>query len=97
MPADVRVFGRTLDANFRSFASKNKPMQDRHLTACNAVLGRFGRKIPEHFIEEGRGETATRTAGVLAIPGESNPRRADLMRFSFFLSTLVTLASPGCC
>ena len=49
-------FGRSLDANDSSFASKSKPFQDRELSACNEAFGRFGRKFPEHFIEEARGE-----------------------------------------
>ena len=53
--------GRSLDANLHRFASKNKSFQINGLSGCNASFGRFGRKIPEHFIEEGaRGRTHAR-------------------------------------
>ena len=52
-PRSWTQIGRTLDANNRSFASKNKSMQYKHLTAGGAVFGRFGRKFPEHLIGEG--------------------------------------------
>ena len=47
--------GRSLDANFLGFASRNKSLHHKHLAASNTSLGRFGRKFPEHFLED-RGE-----------------------------------------
>jgi hypothetical protein len=44
--------GRSLDASDRGFASKNKSIQYKDLTAAGTSFGRFGRKFPEHFIEE---------------------------------------------
>ena len=45
--------GRNLDANRFQFASKNKSMHHNHLAIVSTILGRFGRKFPEHFIGEG--------------------------------------------
>ena len=45
--------GRTLDANIRSFASKNKSLSCNYLTSGSMVFGRFGRKFPEQLFREG--------------------------------------------
>ena len=44
-----RRIGRNLDANAFQFVSENKSLPHKHLTACNAIFGRIGRKFPEHF------------------------------------------------
>ena len=50
-PLDANsLVGRNLDASDRGFASKNKSIACKHLTACNTAIGRFGRKIPEHLV-----------------------------------------------
>ena len=45
-----------MDARFFSFASKSKSLAYNDLSAFVAGFGRFGRKIPEQFIREARGE-----------------------------------------
>ena len=50
----IGPFGRNLDASNLSFASNRKPQSHNDLTAIADAFGRFGRKIPEHFMGDPR-------------------------------------------
>ena len=53
------LVGTIRDASIFGFASQNKYCLPKHLSVVSPVLGRSGRKIPEHFIEDrGQGRVA---------------------------------------